>query len=24
VCVLYPYALLQAWLADQVAKGGNA
>ena len=22
-CVLYPYALLQAWLAEQAAKGGN-
>ncbi|MBX3404146.1 MAG: helix-turn-helix domain-containing protein [Phycisphaeraceae bacterium] len=22
-CVLYPYALLQAWLAEQAAKGGE-
>jgi hypothetical protein len=22
-CVLYPYRSLQAWLAEQVAKGGN-
>lgn len=22
-CVLYPYHLLQAWLAEQAAKGGE-